>query len=208
MGTLSRYRERADLRAYLEVFLSLITISIFSLFALRPTLLTIAGLYKEIEAKEQTLSTMNKKIQDLSTARSLYDREIRNVQLLDTAIPKGTDPVEFVRQIEALSAKHRIETSRLSLENALVLGKESSLTISTSKKGKASSFPKDAGSIPVSVGTTVPIDQFTLLTDFLADFEYLRRPIKIDVLRLSVKRADGGNDMSLSIEGQIPYSIE
>jgi len=207
LGILSRYKERADIRAYLEILLSLATVCLFSLFALKPTLTTIAGLFKEIEAKEETLDRINKKIQDLSTARSLYDRKIENIRLLDTAIPKGPKPEDFVIQVESLTAKYQIGESRLSLSNALILGKESSLTISKKQNDKLDSFPGGAGSIPVSFGTEVSVNQFATLTGFLSDYEFLRRPIKLDSVRISARRGEGETEVSFTTSGRVPYLV-
>ena len=40
------YKKRADLRAFLEVILSISTVTIFLLFALKPTMLTIVSFVK------------------------------------------------------------------------------------------------------------------------------------------------------------------
>ena len=85
LNVLGRYRERADVRVYLEILLSLTAISIFSVFALRPTLLTIAELIKEIESKKLTLTQMEEKINNLSQAQTLFDRERGKIVLLDTS---------------------------------------------------------------------------------------------------------------------------
>ena len=75
-----RYKERTDIRVYLEILLSLTTISIFSIFALRPTLLTIGGLIKDIEAKKATLVKMDEKMKNLSQAQNLYDQEREKIR--------------------------------------------------------------------------------------------------------------------------------
>lgn len=205
LNSLNRYNKRDDLKAYLEILLSLATISIFTIFALKPTLVTIAKLFKEIETKQEVLEIINKKIRNLSSARSLYDKEIGKISLLDTAIPKSAKPESFVGQIEALSAKHQIETTKLSLKDAPILGKQTSAT--SKKSDQKEPFPKDANSIPFSLGTTAPVDQFTPTSNFISDFESLRRPAKIDSLRISAKRGESGTTISLIIEGRIPYFI-
>ena len=65
LNVMGRYKERADVKVYLEILLSLATISVFAIFALRPTILTIAGLLKEIETKKETLAKMDEKISNL-----------------------------------------------------------------------------------------------------------------------------------------------
>src|SRR3989304_278866 len=86
LNVVGQYRERADIKAYIEILLSLATISIFAVFALRPTLLTIAELIKEIDTKKQTLIKMEDKIENLSSAHTLYDRERSRINILLTSI--------------------------------------------------------------------------------------------------------------------------
>jgi len=63
------YNEKPALRAYMELFLTLLAISLFGLFAIRPTVKTIGNLIKEIEAKNETLKIMDEKINNLNIAK-------------------------------------------------------------------------------------------------------------------------------------------
>jgi len=65
---ISLYKQRRDLRAFLELILSLSVIIILSVFALKPTVLTIVSLYKEINSKRDTLALLNQK--NICSARS------------------------------------------------------------------------------------------------------------------------------------------
>ena len=109
LNTVDRYKERTDTRIYLEILLSLITISIFSIFALRPTLLTIAELIKEIEAKEQLVDKLDNKIETITSAQILYDRESSNIQLLKKAIPKKPEIDTAIYQLEGLIEKNNLK---------------------------------------------------------------------------------------------------
>jgi hypothetical protein len=93
------YKQRRDVKAFLELILTLVTISFFALFALKPTLLTIIELLREIEAKEETVEKMDTKIQNLQQAQTLYIQEAARIKLLETAIPDKPAPDLFVRQI-------------------------------------------------------------------------------------------------------------
>src|SRR4030042_1069686 len=67
--TLNAYSQRPNLKAYLELFLSLITVVVFGVFAIRPTIITIGKLLKEIKAKEETVVIMNQKIENHKTSK-------------------------------------------------------------------------------------------------------------------------------------------
>ena len=96
----STYRERQDIKMFLEILLSLASISILSLAALRPTIITITELIKEIETKKDIIEKMDKKIETLTKAQFLYDQEISRIRLLETSIPKEPYPDAFLQQLE------------------------------------------------------------------------------------------------------------
>ena len=73
--TMASYSQKPSLKAYLEILLSLFTISILGIFAIRPTTITIGKLYNEIKAKEETIKRMDQKIQNLKNADELYTKE-------------------------------------------------------------------------------------------------------------------------------------
>jgi len=52
----SQYSKKQDVRMFMELLLSLATVSLFAVFAIRPTLITIAELYKEIQGKKTTVA--------------------------------------------------------------------------------------------------------------------------------------------------------
>ena len=71
LNVLAIYKQRTDLHLFSEILLSLITILLFGIFAIRPTLLTIAQLVKDIRGKEATLALMDQKINSLNRARAI-----------------------------------------------------------------------------------------------------------------------------------------
>jgi hypothetical protein len=198
LNVAARYKEREDIKAYLEILLSLATVSIFATLALRPTLLTIAGLTREIETKQEIIETMDNKIQNIGKAQSLYDRQRNNIALLKTAVPDNPHADVFARQIEGLSNRHQIGITKMSVGKTLILGKQSSQTKT------ASTVQGKAGKVPFSTSTVLPIEQYPLILGFLGDLTNLRRPTTVNSLTLSAK----GNEQKslvLIIEGSFPY---
>ena len=195
-----RYKERDDLKAYLEILLSLVTISVFAVFAFRPTLLTIAGLIKDIDTKEETLVKMNNKIQNMSKAQNLYDQQRKNILLLSTAIPTNPNVDIFARQMEGLSGK-RVLPIQFSLDETTILGVQSK----DDTKEVENVFPELAESVSFSVNTSTSIDQYLSLSGFLKDLENLRRPVKIDSLTFSSNKNNEQKTLTLIVQGQFPY---
>ena len=98
--TIRDYNEKPALRAYLEIFLTMAAISLFGIFAIRPTIITIGKLLQEIKAKEQTINTMKEKINNLNAARDLYNRESDKIDLVSEAIPKEPQPDILALQLQ------------------------------------------------------------------------------------------------------------
>ena len=98
LNVLIIYKQKEDLRMFLEILLSLVTVSFFGAFALRPTLVTITALLTEIDSKEEIVTK------------------------LDTKIPATASPETFVRQFEGLAAKNGINLLGVSLGQVTLLG--------------------------------------------------------------------------------------
>ena len=187
----SRYRERQDMKMFLEILLSLITISLFSLLALRPTLITIAELIIDIESKKETVAVMDAKIEDVGRAQKLYDQEIRRIKLLEDSVPKEPTPEGFIRQIEGLSAKHAVGIISMSLEEVVILGKES-----------PAQKADNAGQLSFSVSTSADYPQ---LYSFLKDLEKMRRPLNVHSLSVSTSTTREKTFLVLVVDGISPF---
>jgi hypothetical protein len=204
LNVIGRYRERADVKAYVEILLSLATVSIFAVFALRPTLLTIAGLIKEIESKRQTIETMQAKIDNLSSAQTLYDRERSRINILLTSIPDKPNPEIYARQIEGLSEKHGLAVFEIIAGEAVIIGKDIQLTSKETKDSK----PLPEGSTELSVSATyiTSLDRYSDFSNLISDFEKSRRPAKIDIIRIKTTTSEENiKILELTIEAGLPY---
>src|SRR4030042_6279122 len=204
LNIIARYRERADIKTYIEILLSLVTISIFAVFALRPTLLTIAGLIKEIDTKRQTLEEIQSKIDNLTKAQTLYDRQRSRINILLSSIPDKPNPEIFARQIEGLSEKYDSEIFEISVGEAIIIGNDIG---SISKKTNAlKPLPEGSTEIAVSSIYTTGLDRYFALSNIISDFEKSRRPAKIDAIRIKTATTeDKTKILELSIEARLPY---
>lgn len=197
LNMFSQYQERSDWRAYLEILLSLATISMFSVFALKPTVLTIADLIKEIDEKKQTVQRMDDKIQNLSKAQIVYDQWRGNIATLkETAIPKSANSDIFARQIEGLSTKYQVGLPYFSLDKSSMFGTAPALPPTT-----------DSNTAGFAVTISGEIDQYSSISQFLLDFENLRQPPSIDrvELRTEENRDTLTKIINLLITGQLHY---
>ena len=198
LNVVNLYKQRADLRVFLEIILSLTTITIFAIFALKPTAVTIIGLVNEIKDKENSLSGLNQKINDLKTARNIYNQSQTQIQNIDAALSTAPQPNIFARQIEGLVSKDAVNISGLSVGEITLYGKDPQ--VKKSKETKP--LPEDAKEMPVSINVS---GSYQTLTNFIKDFESLRIPTKIDVLTINSSLTSLGQIIILIISGRVPY---
>lgn len=192
------YRERPDFRAYLELVLSLVAITIFSAFAIRPTILTILELNKEINTKEDTLAKLNTKITNLQSANEELVAVSEDLTYVKQAVPSLAEPEQFIRQIEGLTSKHSVSILGLSASDVVLLGSAGSV-----KRSKETvELPRNASEVPITLSVTA---SYPSLLSFLKDLENLRRPIKIDSLSFNSTQTDEVKKIILVISGRTPY---
>lgn len=190
------YNQRRDLRAFLETLLTLGTIAIFAIFALRPTFLTIAKLYQEIKAKEELAANLTKKAQNLVQAQTIYNQEGPRLSLISSAMPEKPFPELFVRQLEGLVAKHNVQVLGLTFGKATLLGSEDDSSI------KKIPLPAKIGGTSFSLSAK---GNYSSISSFLSDLESLRRPIIIDTFSLNVSEVAERDVLVLVVTGLAPY---
>jgi hypothetical protein len=196
-------QKRQDVKMFLEIVLTITTIVVFTIFALKPTLVTIAAVVKEIKHKEEVLAKMEKKLEDLAAAQIVTNENQEEIALLDTSVPKNPAPDTLSRQIEAGSYAATASLEGIAIEEVLLKGEAKKIT--TSKK--TTTLPEGAKSLALSL--TLKGD-YHPVHDFLDFLETMRRPLKIDSIALTAKEASDtvgeivGN-ISFAIIGQAPY---
>lgn len=210
LNMLSQYGERNSWKTYLEILLSLGTISVFSIFALKPTVLTIAELIKQIDEKRSTIQKMDNKIQNLSKAQIIYDGERGNINLLEqTAVPKTVNPEVFARQIEGLSVKHNVEILTINLGEGLIRKSPNSSKLIFDNIDDKNTNPTTGGHTEVdfSVSMKSNIEAYQLLNTLLTDFANLRQPPKIERVdfKKEITKEQETTELTLTIKGNLEY---
>lgn len=192
------YKKRTDIRMFLEVVLSIGAVTIFLLFALKPTAITIVGLLKEINEKELTISGLDKKIGDLATARKLFSQETPRIQKVETAVPTNPDIDVLVKQTQGLAAKNSVNLLSFSVGEITIFGPDQKKKTSLSSKA----LPQNAKEIPVTLSISGTYPSLIL---FINDMENFRRSIKIDTLTVSSSESAEGKTIVVIVSGRFPY---
>ncbi len=199
LNIMELYQRRADLRAFLEIVLSLTTITIFSVFALRPTAITIISLLNEIKGKQETVSGLEQKVRNLATAQNVYAQNQAFIPDIDAAISTLPTPDVLVRQVEGIAAKNSVKVLGMSIGEVVLIGEPSA-----QKRAATTVEPLPAGAqeMPISISVS---GTYQTLDAFIKDFENLRIPNKIDVLGINTTATDTGNVIVAVISGRTPF---
>lgn len=193
------YNQKPDVKMFLEILLTLGVVSFFGAFALRPTILTIIDLNKQIQTKEETLETMETKIQNLSLAQELYAQEINSISLLDTALPERPSPELFIRQLETLAQQSQVAVLGESVNEVILVGEKK---VKIKKTDDDNPLPGEAEGVSFSISVS---GSYTGLSSFLENVLNLRHSAKLDSVSINASQTDQGRVLVLVVSGRIPF---
>lgn len=185
------YRNQSDLRVFIELLLTILAIFVFSVFAIRPTLVTIGGLTTEIQEKQQTIATMDAKIENIIAAQELFTREQETLRLLDTAVPAESAVVEYIQQLEKIGSAHNVQTVSMTMDDI-------PLTVTD--------LTKDTQEKSLLVNTILT-GSATDLQATLKDIENLRRPMRVSHGEIYSDISSTDDRVYVSLVGEIPFVI-
>lgn len=197
------YKRRPDLKAFLELLLSLTTIGVFAIFAIRPTALTISNLLKEKAEKQNTVKDMDIKIQNLQTAQGLLAQEGINIALLQDAVPKDPNLGPYIRQLEGLIKKDNVTAQNLGSDEVTLAGTPPPQTTLALEQTKA--FPPNASKLNIVISVS---GDYNGISSFLGDLEFLRRPLSFDNITFTSTQIENTKSLFLTISGGAPYQGE
>lgn len=111
------------IKTYSGAIFSIITITIFSLFAIKPTVSTIVSLQKSIEEQNQLLEKIDQKTSSLTETKKNFDQlptETKNN--LESLIPSYTSLPELIKSISSIIDTHQATSSGLQIEQIYLEG--------------------------------------------------------------------------------------
>lgn len=199
LNVIDTYKSKPNVKSYLEIILSLVTTIVFSLFAIKPTVLTIVELNNEIKDKESVLEFLSQKVTNLQAASVLLQKESNRLILIEQAIPKTSNSEILINQIDKLALENSVRLTSISSSNIAVRG-------SLDGKSAAGDFeplPGDINEIDIAFSVT---GDYVNLFNFLKSVENLRRPIKIDsTIFNSNISTENTKIITLTVSGRTPY---
>ncbi|MFC1647344.1 type 4a pilus biogenesis protein PilO [Patescibacteria group bacterium] len=188
--------EKPKNRAYTTVIFSFLAISLFSWYAIRPTMQTILYLRREIADKTLLDQQMEDKISNLIEAQAEYEEYQDQLYLIDEAIPINPDSVDVVMQIRNMVESNPAFLSSARIENVPLLIPDKPL------KKKAIVPGSEKNEFDISVTLT---GDYPGLEQFLFDISSMRRVVTIENISFLI---GNDNESSSSASGQLELSLK
>lgn len=101
--------------AYMYLIFTLLTLSFFGIFAIKPTLSTISELKKQYEDSSRVLTALKEKNRVLQVLGAQYAQIEPQLSLITNAIPESPRISELTRQIEVISFKNNVSINKLDI---------------------------------------------------------------------------------------------
>jgi len=204
LNVLSVYQRRQDVKIFLELLLSLTTVIFFLVFALKPTVITVINLYKDVKAKEALVALMDQKIDDLQKAYSLLNAQADKIPLIFSSVPQNPSPETLIRQIEGLAGQTSVNLSNVSVEEEALVSQDSAPSANTQNAPAGEEKLSSSGKF-IFFSTKVSGD-YSQISQFLKNLENLRRPISFQSIKISTVQTEGiTNNLSTLVSGKAPY---
>lgn len=116
--TYEKYRYQEEIWRSLEALLTLSTVILLSVFAIRPTVRAISSLVSEIRNKEELSLKMKKKIDQMIAAQTTYAQIQQEVFLIDQYYPYLPQLTEGLVQLAGLAQEKGLKINNLRVSRA------------------------------------------------------------------------------------------
>lgn len=187
------YQEKKS-RVYSGIILSILTITFFLSFAIRPTLVTIASLLKEIENQKVVAEKLQDKITALNTAQIEYQKIKKDLVFVDETLPIHPDISSLITQLEVLARDSNLSVDGIQFSRTVLKDQEGNIKNSKIKEG------------PPGIDFTLAVvGDYKNLISFLDSLTNLRRLVLIDTFALHTGSTDE-NLLLLNLKANVHFS--
>lgn len=192
--------KRPEVKASLEVILSVFTITILIMVAIRPTLVNITSLQKKIADQETVNKKADNKITQLINADKQLKEFASSLYLYDDAVPDGYKFSDGAGRIEYLAKKNNLKIESLSFSGYNLTGGEAT---------KLDWFSKMAKLDPSNV--TIEEVSFTItgkpqgVVDFLKEIENMDRLAILNNVTLAKQTGQTKAEDVLKASGSVRF---
>lgn len=175
----------------LELFFSITLVILLAIFAVKPTLETIAKLNAEIAEKQELTDSLSSKLTALQSASRLYAESRDKIGLLAEAMPPSPQLLTLLKIIERIASDTNVVITSMSL----------------------SDFPEETEQLPTAINGTPKIltlnlsvvGEYNYIKDFVRAIDNSRRILSINSISFSINDEKGAKTLQVSLAINAPY---
>lgn len=119
---LKEYSKRPEAKISGLISLTIFTVAFFGVFAIMPTMKTIAKLNKDIKDAETVNNQLAKKVFSLEKAQDLYVQQVETMPLVNKVLPDQVDFERLAWQLNWLVKEKNLTLVTSNFEEFLVVG--------------------------------------------------------------------------------------
>ncbi len=187
---LNKFYRNPVAQVSMELFLTIGLVIFLAIFAIRPTLLTMSELLKEIEDKTALEAQLNKKVAALGSAQSIYLSVEERLDVLDRAIPSAPETIKSLKIIEKIATDNGVVLSSVSLPEVPETP-EADTPVTLTRTN-----------LDISLGV---IGDYSSIRDYVAALQDSQRVFVIDSVIFRISENRGDKQLRASINIQAPY---
>lgn len=183
-------------QASLAVVGSLLFAAFLAVAALRPTVVTVASLIRNVNDERQSISILDKKIQSLQIAQKKLSEIKSNLAPANVAIPDHVSIEDFTKELEILAREHALVLLEVHQEGFLLYN----AAIPTPQPGSVPSVSQ------VPIGVVVGGSEDAIRA-FLVDLENLDRLVVVTNANFSEVGPEGRKDNPYPLSANLALTI-
>lgn len=195
--TLNTFYAQPIARVSFELVITIVVVMFFALFAIRPTLLTMSDLIKEIDDKKTLDKALDQKIAALSTGQSEYLALEERLSLLDQALPTDPNVLEALSIIEKIASDRQVPITSVGVPEL-----PDHLTKPITSEEESAVVPIERQNLIFKV--TVASDYLTI-QQLIKDFQSSRRLMVVDAIEYNVNEDQENVSLRATLTINMPY---
>jgi Tfp pilus assembly protein PilO len=188
---LLQFYDKPIAKVSVELFMTISTVIIFAVFAIRPTLLTMSDLIKELNDKKELNALLKEKVASLQSAQNEYLAAQDRLGVLDEAIPSTPKFEEAVLIIEKIAS-----------DNKLLISSMDAKEVPKEPDDKVDIDAQKRVSRPILVTVT---GDYPTIRHFIEDLRNSQRTLIVSSVIFTTYEDEGGKKLRATITVEVQY---
>jgi Tfp pilus assembly protein PilO len=194
VSVLMDFYQKPVARVSIELILSVIVVIFFALFAIRPTLITMADLVKEIADKKEINKQMNLKLASLASAQEQYELHQSQFYLLEEAIPRQLDIIKSLKKIEKIAGEGQLVIDQMGVQKVPTMVETELLS------GNFGDYQREFLAVNINV-----IGSYMQIREFVEKIMDLRQVMIVD--QVIVEKMTESSNLSAQLRVSLPHYL-